>query len=151
MSRYYRLKTARPLLNTFVPGKVTQPGSPTTSKEVDHCMIWREVEMTVPNEPSIGADRKDGCGEDYTIIEPMSPNETLVVEIDLEDPVVALQIVRRHSELFPSSSINQLNVKLNTLTRLATDSQRTRRERANGVYSLLLELDVPAAPAKETV
>lgn len=150
MSRYYRLKTARPLLNTFVPGKVTQPGSPTTSKEVDHCMIWREVEMTVPNEPSIGADRKDGCGEDYTIIEPMSPNETLVVEIDLEDPVTALQIVRRHAEIFPEVTNDQFLLKLNVLAGLAVDEWRARSERANNVYSLLLELDVPASPAKES-
>ena len=149
MSRHYRLKTARPLPETFIPARVTQRRPGLTAK-VDDCMVWRSDALDVPNEQSICADTEDTFGEETTIIDPMSPDETTIVELDLEDPVVALQIVRRHSELFPSSSTNQFYVKLNILTGLAMGLQRIRCERANGVYTLLLDLDVSASPAKES-
>ena len=148
MSRYYRLKTARPLPDTFIPVKLTQPRSGGLTSRVDEGMAWRVA--FDHDQDGICVDTESVDGRERVLVDLVDPSDGCVVEIDLEDPVVALQIVRRHSELFPSSSTNQFYVKLNILTGLATDLQRIRCERANGVYHLLLEIDVPASPAKES-
>jgi len=147
MSRYYRLKTARPLPETFILAKVTQPRPGLTSK-VDHCVVWRSDAMDVPGESSICADAEDVYGETPTCIDPMHPEETTVVELDLEDPVVALQLLLRYREVFADGSdfVRQLDI-LSSL--IATDEAGKARRRLF-LYNLLLELDVPASPAKES-
>ena len=147
MSRYYQLKTARPLPETYIPARVTQRRPFLTSK-VDDCMVWRSDELDVPNEQSICADTEDTFGDETTIIDPMSPDETTIVEIDLEDPVVALQLLLRYREVFADGSdfVRQLDI-LSSL--IATDEAGKARRRMF-LYNLLLELDVPASPAKES-
>lgn len=148
MSRYYRLKTARPLPETVIPARVTQRRPGLTSK-VDACMVWRSDELDVPNEQSICADTEDTFGEEITIIDPMSPDETTIVELDLEDPVVALQLLLRYREVFADGSdfVRQVDI----LTSLLATDEAGKARRRMFLYNLLLELDVPASPAKETV
>lgn len=144
MSRYYRLKTARPLPDNYIPAKVTQ-SRPGQDMRVDHCMVWRSDELGVPGEDSICADTEDVYGEEYTIIDPADPDETTVVELDLEDSVVALQLLLRYRELLGNGSdfVRQLDI-LSSL--IATDDGGKRRRRMF-LYNLLLEIDVPAADA----
>lgn len=144
MSRYYKLKTARPLPDNYILAKVTQPRPGLTSK-VDHCMVWRSDVMDVPGEGSICADAEGVYGETCTFIDPMNPKEMSVVELDLEDPVVALQLLLRYRELLGSGSdfVRQLDI----LTSLIATDDGGKARRRMFLYNLLLEIDVPAADA----
>jgi hypothetical protein len=139
MSRYYKLKTARPLPDNYIPAKVTQH-SPDQNTKVDHGVVWRCDPSRDDAEPSIYV-----YGDRYIHIDPTSPYETSVVELDLEDPVVALQLLLRYRELLGNGSdfVRQLDI-LSSL--IATDDGGKRRRRMF-LYNLLLELDVPAADA----
>jgi len=139
MSRFYRLKTARPLPDNYIPAKVTQT-RPGLTSEVDHGVVWRCDPSRDGAEPSIYV-----YGDRYIRIDPTSPKETAFVELDLEDPVVALQLLLRYRELLGNGSdfVRQLDI-LSSL--IATDDGGKARRRMF-LYNLLLEIDVPAADA----
>lgn len=146
MSRYYRLKTARPLPETYIPVRLTQPRGFGLTSRVDERMAWRE-ELD-HDQWGICVDIESIDGDERVLVDPADPRDDRVVEIDLEDPVVALQLLLRYREVFADGSdfVRQLDI-LSSL--IATDEAGKARRRMF-LYNLLLELDVPASPAKES-
>lgn len=165
MSRYYQLKTTRPLPETYIPMRVTQirpffackilpngtvlPTGERLPPRIDECMAWRVDDDHASDKGVICADTESVYGDETTIIDPMHPEETTVVELDLEDPVVALQLLLRYREVFADGSdfVRQVDI----LTSLIATDEAGKARRRMFLYNLLLELDVPASPAKETV
>lgn len=147
MSRYYRLKTARPLPETFIPVRLTQPRGGGLTSRVDERMAWR-VELD-HDQWGICVDIESIDGDERVLVDPTDPRDDRVVEIDLENPVVALQLLLRYREVFADGSdfVRQLDILFSLI---ATDEAGKARRRMF-LYNLLLELDVPASPAKETV
>lgn len=146
MSRYYRLKTARPLPETFIPVRLTQPRGGGLTSRVDERMAWR-VELD-HDQDGICVDIESIDGDERVLVDPADPRDDRVVAIDLEDPVVALQLLLRYREVFADGSdfVRQLDI----LTSLLATDEAGKARRRMFLYNLLLELDVPASPAKES-
>ena len=146
MSRYYRLKTARPLPETYIPVRLTQPRGFGLTSRVDERMAWR-VELD-HDQWGICVDIESIDGDERVLVDPADPRDDRIVELDLEDPVVALQLLLRYREVFADGSDFVWPVDILT-SLIATDDGGKRRRRLF-LYNLLLELDVPASPAKES-
>lgn len=149
MSRYYRLKTARPLPETFIPVRLTQPRGGGLTSRVDECMAWRVEDYGhFSGQQVICVDTESIDGDERVLVDPVDPSDDRVVELDLEDPVVALQLLLRYREVFADGSdfVRQIDILFSLL---ATDEAGKARRRMF-LYNLLLELDVPASPVKES-
>lgn len=148
MSRYYRLKTARPLPETYIPVKLTQPRGEGLTSRVDECMAWRiEDPLFAHDEWVICVDTESIDADDHVLVDPVDPDDDRIVELDLEDPVVALQLLLRYRELTGEGSnfVRQFDI----LTSLIATDEGGKARRRMFLYNLLLEIDVPAEAAGE--
>ena len=147
MSSYYRLKTARPLPETYIPVKLTQPRGAELTSRVDEAMAWRSEDVYSPDQWVICVDTESIDADDHVLVDPVDPSDDRVVELDLEDPVVALQLLLRYREVFGDGS--NLVRQFDILTSLIATDDASKARRAMFLRNLLIELDVPADAAKK--
>jgi len=142
MNNGYRLKTARPLPNSDTPARVTQPRPLPLTALVDYCNVWRSDAVEQDRPADICANTPDVDGNETTFVNPEDPQETAVVEIDLEDPIIGLILLLRYREVFGTERKHWTILAVKILL-LDTGEEEVLR-RVDHLLELLWDLDVPA-------